>query len=139
MLIRSTVFFSLRGGPGDDEQLGQVELREALDGDAEGDEAEAGAQPREEGALGGEVVARDGAGVLVDGRAQAGEERGHPRRCRFVKGWPGREGPRLVQSAAVVAGGSGRIGVRHGWASDGGISGVSHRDFRSGQSRKRSA
>ena len=48
-------------------------MAEPFDGDAEGYESESRAQPGEEGAFGGEVVARCGAGVLEDGGAEARE------------------------------------------------------------------
>lgn len=52
----------------------EFEPAEALDRDAQGDETEAGAEPGEEGAFGGEMVARSGAGVLEG--AEAGEHWG---------------------------------------------------------------
>lgn len=62
----STLALGCRGGDG-------VELAESLDCDAQGYEAETGAEPGEEGPFGSEVVARRGAGVLEDGGAEAGE------------------------------------------------------------------
>ena len=51
----------------------EFELAESLNGDAQGNETETGAEPGEEGALGSEVVARRGTRVLEDGGAEARE------------------------------------------------------------------
>lgn len=54
----------------------EIELGEAFDCYAEGGEAEAGADPGEEGAFGSEVVAGGGAGIGVDGGFEDGGEAG---------------------------------------------------------------
>ena len=51
----------------------EFELAEPFDGDAESHETETGAEPGEEGAFGGEMVARCGAGVFEGGAAEAGK------------------------------------------------------------------